>query len=101
MNANSDPMSKNTEPFTEPAEELLEEKPNDADYTAGSEQDEPMDKSFEQQAIRLTMLVQEQNDRYLRLLAEYDNFRKRSQKEREMIFPEAFATCASAVFTGS
>lgn len=29
------------------------------------------------------------NDRYLRVLAEYDNFRKRSQREKESIYPQA------------
>ncbi len=33
----------------------------------------------------------EQNDKYLRLMAEYDNFRKRSAKERLEIWPEATA----------
>ncbi len=33
----------------------------------------------------------ELNDSYLRLRAEYDNFRKRSQKEREDIYPAATA----------
>lgn len=33
----------------------------------------------------------ELNDRYLRTLAEYDNFRKRSVKERDAIYPEAKA----------
>ena len=30
--------------------------------------------------------LRDANDRYLRLMAEYDNFRKRSQKEREAIY---------------
>lgn len=29
------------------------------------------------------------NDKYLRLVAEYDNYRKRTTKEKEAIFPEA------------
>lgn len=33
----------------------------------------------------------EQNDKYLRVVAEYDNFRKRSQKEREGIYTAAYA----------
>lgn len=33
----------------------------------------------------------ELNDRYLRTLAEYDNYRKRSIKERDAIYPEAKA----------
>lgn len=32
-----------------------------------------------------------QNDKYLRLMAEYDNFRKRSAKERLEIYPDATA----------
>mgnify|MGYP001051122700 FL=1 len=40
-------------------------------------------------------LLQEQcsqlNDKYMRILAEYDNFRKRSQREKEEIYPRATA----------
>lgn len=32
------------------------------------------------------------NERYLRTLAEYDNYRKRSSKERDSIYPEAKAS---------
>ena len=32
----------------------------------------------------------EANDKYLRTLAEYDNFRKRTQREREGIYADAF-----------
>lgn len=95
MSANSESKSKKSEPLTKPKEEILEGKPIDAEYTARKEENETTDQNFEQEVLRLTMLHKEQNDKYLRLLAEYDNFRKRSQKEREMIFPEAFATCAS------
>ncbi|MDP4109708.1 MAG: nucleotide exchange factor GrpE [Bacillota bacterium] len=45
---------------------------------------------------KLNSLLEEQKDKYLRLLAEYDNFRKRSQKERDAIFPEAYAASAAA-----
>lgn len=39
------------------------------------------------------------NDKYLRLMAEYDNFRKRSQRERDAIYPEATAAAATAFLT--
>lgn len=39
------------------------------------------------------------NDRYLRTLAEYDNFRKRSSKEREAIYPEAKADTVKEFLT--
>lgn len=38
----------------------------------------------------------ELNDRLLRTMAEYDNFRKRSQKEKEAIYPDAIAFSVSA-----
>lgn len=37
----------------------------------------------------------EEKDKYLRLLAEYDNFRRRSQKEREGIYADAVTDCLS------
>lgn len=33
------------------------------------------------------------SDKYLRVLAEYDNFRKRSQKERDSIYGDAYVDC--------
>lgn len=36
-----------------------------------------------------------EHDRYLRMLAEYDNFRKRSQKERESIYSDVRADTVS------
>ena len=33
------------------------------------------------------------SDKYLRVLAEYDNFRKRSLKERDSIYSEAYVDC--------
>ena len=41
---------------------------------------------------KLQRELQELNDRYLRLAAEYDNFRKRSQRERDAVYPDAIAS---------
>lgn len=38
----------------------------------------------------------ELNDKFLRLMAEYDNFRKRTQREKEAIFPEATKAAVEA-----
>lgn len=38
------------------------------------------------------------NDQYLRLAAEYDNFRRRSQKEREATYAEAYADALTSIF---
>lgn len=34
-----------------------------------------------------------ENDKYLRMMAEYDNFRKRSAKEKEGIYADAYSDC--------
>ena len=39
--------------------------------------------------------LEELNDKYLRLVAEYDNYRKRTVKEKEAIFPEAKVSVVS------
>lgn len=39
--------------------------------------------------------IAEANDKYLRLMAEYDNFRKRSQKERESLYADIKADTAA------
>lgn len=35
------------------------------------------------------------NDKYVRMLAEYDNFRRRSQKERESVYSDAYTDAIS------
>lgn len=39
----------------------------------------------------------ETNDKYLRVLAEYDNFRKRSQKEKELAYQEAYVDAVKGI----
>ena len=43
-------------------------------------------KKLEAKEIELS----EQNDKYMRMIAEYDNFRKRTAKEKEGIYTDAF-----------
>ncbi len=63
--------------------------------------EELQEEAVEQEEIseldRLEAELAEQNDKYLRLAAEYDNFRKRTAKERENLFADAYAD-ALAVF---
>ena len=42
-----------------------------------------------EQMEQLAKLVSENNDKYLRLAAEYDNYRKRTAKEKESIYADA------------
>ncbi len=44
------------------------------------------------EAETLKKSLDELNDRYLRMLAEYDNYRRRSQKERESIYADVRAS---------
>ena len=39
--------------------------------------------------------MKECEDKYLRMMAEYDNFRKRSAKEKEGVYADAYADCIS------
>ena len=47
------------------------------------------------EAEQLRQELAEEKDRYLRLAAEYDNFRKRSQKERESLYTDLRAETVS------
>jgi molecular chaperone GrpE len=62
--------------------ELEQQEPETAPEEAAPEKNE-----LELMSEKLAEL----NENYLRLRAEYDNFRKRSQKEREEIYPAATA----------
>ena len=46
---------------------------------------------------KLKAELAENNDKYMRMLAEYDNFRRRSQKEREGIYADAYGDAIKEV----
>ena len=71
------PAAENTK-STEPAAETVPET-----FTVTREQMEKME--------GLAKLVADVNDKYLRLAAEYDNYRKRTAKEKESIYGDAKA----------
>ncbi len=62
-------------------EEILEESP--VEETVETEAPSELDTLKEEYAAL--------NEKYMRMLAEYDNFRKRSQKEKDAIYPRATA----------
>lgn len=39
----------------------------------------------------------EEEDKYMRMMAEYDNFRKRSVKEKEGVYADAYADCIANI----
>lgn len=74
----------NQEPLENtPQEEPVETAPETAEAPEAA--DQPSEVEQLQQTIR------EKDDQYLRLLAEYDNYRKRSQKEKEHAWTTARA----------
>ena len=80
---------KNTPQEEIPKEETLN--------TAVSESEEVSETTEEATAEKnpLEAELAAEHDRYLRMLAEYDNFRKRSQKERESIYSDVRADTVS------
>ncbi len=61
-----------------------------AEDTAAASQEESTEEKLQKQ-------LDELNDRYMRMAAEYDNYRKRIAKERDMIRSEAIGKALSAI----
>ena len=68
---------------TEPADEAAQETVAEETFTVTREQMEKME--------QLAQMVAESGDKYLRLAAEYDNYRKRTIKEKEGLYSSAKA----------
>lgn len=73
------------------AEQVKEEKP--AEQACEAESEAP--KLTENEA-KLQKQIDEQNDRYIRLYAEYDNFRKRSAKEKTDAYSDAYSNVVNS-----
>lgn len=54
-------------------------------------------KALEAELAEAKAKFEEINDKYLRMLAEYDNFRKRSAKERESVYSDAYTDALSGI----
>lgn len=89
----SEEIKEETEETTEAKPEEAEEKPKakksskktDNSKKSTRKQEEPKEEETEKKPSA-EQQVKEANDKYLRLMAEYDNYRKRSQKEREALY---------------
>ena len=55
------------------------------------------EKKLKEENETLTKSLEELGDRYTRMLAEYDNFRKRAQKEREGVYADAVSDVLSEI----
>jgi molecular chaperone GrpE len=80
-NASEEPKTDNNEASAGPEESNAAPKGDKKARKPGNEE-------------QLNAEISELKDRYLRLLAEYDNFRKRTQKERESLYADAVAEIA-------
>ena len=82
---------------TEPAEEPREEKAG-AETPAAESSETPETKAEQPDAAEKpkTDELAAMNDKYLRLCAEYDNFRKRSQKEKDALYGDIKANTLKA-----
>lgn len=54
-------------------------------------------RELEAKIAELESAIAERDDKYLRLAAEYDNFRRRSQKERENVYSDAYSDAINAL----
>ena len=80
--------TENTIPETEQVEET----------TAAEQAEETVEATEEAEVVvdNNAQLLAEEHDKYLRLAAEYDNFRKRSAKEKESAWADSKASTAAA-----
>lgn len=85
----SNKKAENNEPEVHSAEPT--EAPNVTEAPDATEAPETAQASAKTEADALREQLAEQNDKYLRMLAEYDNFRRRSRIERENVFSDARA----------
>ena len=84
--------NKINEKVAEETEEVKEEK------TPKTEKgDKKKIKALEEELEVVKKQAEETNEKYLRMLAEYDNFRKRSAKERETIYGDAYTDALTSV----
>ena len=91
--------TKKTPPDSQEAkDELASEKAANTAETAEAGKTEDKSDKHKEKMTEAHKKVQEElaseRDKHLRLLAEYDNFRKRSQKERESVYSDVRADTA-------
>ena len=97
MNEQENELEQTEAENAEATEEIVEEPAEDS---AGEPAEEAADAAAEEMQKLLLAKTEECaaiNDKYLRMAAEYENFRKRSLKEREGIYADACADCISAL----
>lgn len=106
---NPAPSDENPTPESAKSEDLAEKSPETAekpekDGKGEDESDKKSEKKYKKECAELRQKLEnaekaskEASDKYLRLVAEYDNFRKRSAKEKEGIYADAYTDALKAI----
>ena len=82
-----EPVEETVTPETEEVKEPVEEAPVEEAPKEEPPKEEPKESELEKAQAALA----KEHDQYLRLAAEYDNFRKRSRKEKEGLYTDVKA----------
>lgn len=91
-----DNKNDNAEENLTPPEEVKAEKAEKGDKKKIKKLESEiadLNKAIEESNSKLAEL----NDKYMRMIAEYDNFRKRSAKEKDGIYADAYSDAISAI----
>lgn len=89
-----DEQVKATEAETEPTESVATDAKTDKKKTKKLE---AQIADLEKQLAAANEKYEAANDKYLRMMAEYDNFRKRSAKEKESAYTDAYGDCIQSI----
>ena len=92
-------MTENNEKKIEDTEEVVTDEVNEAaqEEPKTSKADKKKTKKLEDELCQKEGELAEANDKYMRLFAEYDNFRKRTAKEKEGIYADAYIDALSQI----
>ena len=92
-------MTKETKRQDPAQEPEMEKNPAQTAPDAAQAAEEPAAEAPKEPTAeeKLQAQLDELNDRYLRTLAEYDNYRKRTAKEKDALYPEAKASTLASI----
>ena len=95
-------MTENNEKKIDETEEVVTDEINETESVAevdpkASKSDKKKVKKLESELGQKEAELAEANDKYMRLFAEYDNFRKRTAKEKEGIYADAYIDALSQI----
>lgn len=85
-------INETVEEVTETAPEAAEATPESGEKKKKSREVKKLEAEIEELKKELnakTAALAEENDKYVRMLAEYDNYRRRTAKEREQLYADA------------